>query len=198
MILRRGKNKSDLIYILFSAVLGLLMGWTAVDFMAYSAIGMLLCNLGLWVFITTMLAAYSNDAVRAALHVGVFLACVVTGYYGHFALTGGTLILPHLIANIFMIAIGALLGFIVWHAGAKEWLGAICISIPVSLIVAECFNLYHRISISLIFDIAAVILLLVLFAPGRYKKLMAFPFVIVFTFALVYFNVLSGFFGAWI
>lgn len=197
--MRRGRqNKTNLIYILFSVVLGLLMGWTAVDFMGFSAAGDLLCGLGLWVFITSMLAAYSQDAVRGALHVAIYLACVITGYYGHFALTGGTLIFPHLIANIFMIVIGALMGFIVWHSGAKEWLGAICISVPVSLIVAECFNIYHRFSLLLIFDIAAVIVLLILFAPGKYKKLMALPFVIVFTFALVYFNVLSGFFGAWI
>ena len=99
---------------------------------------------------------------------------------------------------IIFAAIGALIGFIDWHAGDKEWLGAGCAALPISLLIAEGYPIYHSMSVSLGFDIVCAIILYILLAPGKKSKLMALPFIMAFTFALVYFDVFSKIFGGWI
>ena len=47
-------------------------------------------------------------------------------------------------------------------------------------------------------DIIFAAVLYILMAPGKMQKLMAMPFIIVFVFALVYFNVFSRIFGGFI
>lgn len=192
------KQRNDLIYILFSVVLGLLMGWITVDLMEYRYIGAILCNLGIWVFLSSILAGYSQSAVRGGMHVAIFLVSVIVAYYGHLAIFGNSLVFYHIVAQLLLILVGALLGFVVWHSSAKEWLGAICISVPISLLLAESYWIYKGITVPLLFDVCAALILLILFAPGKYKKLMVLPFVLIFTFALAYFHVFSNIFGGWI
>ena len=71
---------------------------------------------------------------------------------------------------IIFAAIGALIGFIDWHAGDKEWLGAGCAALPISLLIAEGYPIYHSMSVSLGFDIVCAIILYILLAPGKIKN----------------------------
>ena len=102
------------------------------------------------------------------------------------------------IRPLILAVIGALLGFLIWHAGAREWLGAVCAAVPISLLIAEGFPIYYSRSISLAFDIICAIVLYVLLCNGKVQRLMALPFIIVFVVALVYFDAFAKIFGGWI
>lgn len=198
MAKRHGKNKYDVIFALFSLVLGMLMGWLAYDLSGGGVIGAIIANAGLWIFTSALLAYYSQSGLGAALNTFLYFIGVVLAYYTHFALAGGTIGMGTFIRPLFFAAIGALLGFITWHAGAKEWLGAVCAAVPISLLIAEGYPVYYSRSFSLLFDMICAIVLYILLCNGKVQRLMALPFMIIFVFALVYFNAFARIFGGWI
>ncbi len=193
-----GKRKNDMVFILFSLVLGLLMGWVSKDLENGSVVGAIVSNLGIWVFVSALLAVYSQDGFRAALHVFVYLCGVISSYFTHQYLLGGTVTGRTLIYWVIFAAIGALVGFICHNACRKEWLGAACAAVPLSLLAAEAYPIYTGWQMPLFFDVLCAVILYMVMARGKVQKLMVLPFVIVFTFALVYFDVLSRIFGGWI
>lgn len=198
--MKRGssKKKFDIVFILFSLVLGMLMGWVSKDLESGKIIGAIIRNLGVWVFVSSLLAAWSQDAVAAALNVLIYFVGVIGAYYAHAVLLGESLVFGTVLYWLLFGAMGALVGFIVWNSWGKEWVGAICAAVPISLLIAEGYPVYHSMAWSLIFDIVCAVILYVVLAPGKMQKLMALPFIIIFTFALVYFGVLSRVFGGWI
>ncbi len=191
------KKKDQIVFLLFCLVLGMLMGWISKDLAGSGVIGAIISNIGIWVFVSSLIAVYSPEAVRAALHVFVYFVGVIGAYYAHlFAL--GMNMTGNVLYWLVFAAIGALIGFIVWHSGDKEWLGAGCAAVPISLLLAEGYPIYHSLSISLGFDIVCAVLLYILLAPSKNQKLMMLPYIIVFTFGLVYFGVFTRIFGGWI
>lgn len=198
--MKRGdsKRKNNIVFILFCLVLGMLMGWLSKDLAGSGAIGAIISNIGIWVFVSALIAVYSPEAVRAAVHVFIYFVGVITAYYTHLFALGSRVDMGQVLYWVIFAAIGALIGFIVWHSGDKEWLGAACAAVPISLLLAEGYPIYHSLSVSLGFDIVCAIILYILLAPGKNQKLMAMPFIIVFTFALVYFDLFSRIFGGWI
>ena len=192
------KKKDNIIFMLFCLVLGMLMGWLAKDLAGNGVIGAIISNIGIWVFVSALIAVYSPEAVRAAVHVFLYFIGVIAAYYTHLFALGGRVDMGQVVYWIIFAAIGALIGFIDWHAGDKEWLGAGCAALPISLLIAEGYPIYHSMSVSLGFDIVCAIILYILLAPGKNQKLMALPFIMAFTFALVYFDVFSKIFGGWI
>ena len=123
---------------------------------------------------------------------------VIAGYYGNILLCGGNVHVKAVVYWLVFAVVGAVIGFIVWNSRAKEWLGGICAAVPVSLLAAEAWPIYKAFTIPLAFDVVCAVILLILLAPGKYQKLMALPFIIIFTFALVYFSVFGWIFGGWI
>lgn len=191
-------NRYDTIFALFSLVLGMLMGWMSYDLSGYGFIGGLIVNIGLWVFVSALLAYYSQSGLGAALNTFLYFAGVILFYYLHVMAAGGNVGIWTIIRPLIFAAIGAFVGFIVWHSGAKEWLGAICAAVPISLLIAEAYPLINGLAWVLLFDVVCAVILYVLLCNGKVQRLMALPFIIIFVFALVYFDVFSWIFGGWI
>ncbi len=194
----KSKNKYDVIFALFSLVLGMLMGWLAYDLGGSGIIGALIANVGIWLFAASLLAFYSQSGLAAALNTFLYYFGAIAAYYTHYVLAGGGVGFGTFIRPLIFAAIGALIGFITWHSGAKEWLGALCASVPISLLIAEGFPIYYSRSISLLFDIIFAIILYILLCNGKVQRLMALPFIIIFVVALVYFDAFTRIFGGWI
>ena len=192
------RNKYDVVFALFSLVLGMLMGWLAYDLGGSGVIGAMIANWGIWIFTAALLAYHSQSGLGAALNTFLYFVGVVLAYYTHYALAGGDIGIGTFIRPLILAAIGALLGFLTWHAGAREWLGAICAAVPISLLIAEGYPIYHSRSVSLAFDIIFAIILYLLLCNGKVQRLMALPFIIIFVVALVYFDAFAKIFGGWV
>ena len=120
MAKRHGKNKYDTIFALFSLVLGMLMGWLSYDLGGSGVIGAVIANWGLWIFTSALLAYHSQSGLGAALNTFLYYAGVIAAYYTHFAMAGGAIGMGTFIRPLILAAISAILGFITWHAGARE------------------------------------------------------------------------------
>lgn len=196
---RAKKTGFNIMFILFCLVLGMLMGWISKDYINYGkTVSAIIQNIGIWVFVSSLIAYFSQDSIKAAVHNFTFLAGVIAAYYVHHILLGKEAVLSTIIFWLVFAVVGALFGFIVHNSRAKEWLGAICASVPIAVLISEGYQIYHATNIIFSLDIAFAIVLYILLAPGKYQKLMALPFIIVIVFALVYFNVLQGAFSRWI
>lgn len=188
-------KRNAIVFILFCLVLGMLLGWIAKDLMGNRIIGAIITNMGVWVFISAIIAVYTTDAPKAALHVFVFFAGVIAAFYTHTALLGGEVTVRLILYWGVLALVGAAIGFLDWHSSNKEWVGAICGSVPVSLLLAEAAPIYQTRSVSLYFDAVCAVALYIILLSGKMKRLMALPFILIFTVALVYFDILSRVLG---
>lgn len=196
---RAKKSSINVIFVLFCLVLGMLMGWISKDYINYGkTVSEVIQNLGLWVFVSALIADFSQDGIKAAVNNFTYLIGVIAAYYVHHILLGKEVVVTTILFWLVFAVIGAVFGFIVHNSRSKEWLGAICTSVPVAILISEGYQVYQTRSLALALDIVFAIVLYMLLSPGKYQKLMALPFIIIIVFALVYFNVLSGVFGGWI
>lgn len=194
----KSKNRYDTIFALFSLVLGMLMGWLSYDLGGSGVVGAMIANIGMWVFVSALLAFYSQSGFAAALNTFIYYIGVIGAYYVHWMFFGGDVGLVTFIRPLIFAAIGALIGFIVWHSGAKEWLGALCAAVPIALLLAESYPIINGLQWALLADIIFAVILYVVLCNGKVQRLMALPFIIIFVFALVYFNAFATIFGGWI
>lgn len=192
------KNKFDIIYALFSLVLGMLMGWLAYDLGGSGVVGAIIANIGIWVFTSALLAFYAQSGIFAAGNTLVYYIGVIGAYYVHSMLLGADAAFSMMLHPLIFAVIGAMIGFIVWHANGTGWIGAFCAAVPISLLITEGHPIYYSRSMSLLFDLVCAVILYVVLCKGKTQRLMALPFIIVFVFALIYFNAFSTIFGGWI
>lgn len=188
----------DKVFMMFSLVLGMLFGWISADSAGVPYVVEVLANVGIWIFTASLIAIYSKTGVQAIVHNMIFYAGGIGMYAAHMTFLSGMPDFRFLIYRCVLAAIGGLMGFVTWNALQPQWLGAISGAVPVSLILAEGFPIIYSKSVVLAFDVVLAATLFFILLRGRERKLMAIPFVLVFTFACVYFDIFSKLFGGWI
>lgn len=193
----KSKKSSNVLFILFSIVLGFLMGWLAKDLDNVAVIGAVGTNLGIWITVATLLAVYSNKALEAAEHVLAFFVAMLAAYYTHTYFIEGFFPQKTIIAWLIFAVASGICGFIVWYANDKDWLGALCASIPIAMLFAEGYPVFYTKSVALGFDIVCAIGLFFLLARSTSKKLKTLAISVVLAVLMAYFGIYSVLFG-WI
>lgn len=191
---RKTGKKQSIIYILFSLVLGMLISWLSGDLTQLPIVYGILNNLGIWVVIISMLAYFSNTAflggiASLSLVAGSIIATVLR------SVIDGGWVVSTLVNNLLLCVMAGLLGFIVWYSREKQWLGALCGSIPVSVLIGEGYPIIYSRSAVLGFDIVAAVVLYILLLKGRDRKLMAIPFILIMVALIIYFDPITRILG---
>jgi len=192
------KRKNDTVFILFSLVCGLLMGWLAADFSGSGLIGAIFRNFGIWIMAGALLGRFSENGSRAILHDLILYFGAIASSTVHILIFGGNISSELMIRLVILSAIGGLIGFFDWHSKEKGWKGGICAAVPISLLLMEGYPIIHSASMVLGFDILCAIILFIILPHGMGRKLYAIPSMMVFLFALVYFDVYSKLIGGFI
>lgn len=188
----RGKRGSgNTIYVLFSIVFGMLLGWLSGDMSALVVVDAILKGFGIWIFFASLLAFYNKTSVFAAISslcfgLGATLAKVLRWYLEGVSLDGSW-ILYRLILCILL----GMIGFLAWHSNDLRWRGALCCSVPISLLVAEGFPLIYSKSVALGMDFVFAAIIYVLLMKSNEKRLMSIPFILVFSFLMIHFEIFS-------
>ncbi|WP_426901985.1 DUF6518 family protein [Rossellomorea vietnamensis] len=146
-------------------MLGLLLGIIA-KFADGTILGVIGNQLGFWVFISTLIITKSRTSVSAAFHTIVFFMSMLISYYIYSMILFG--FFPRYYFFIWMGAafISPIWGWIVWYSRRGGWLGAVCASLPISLLIMEGYSIYYTFSIASGFSIFAAIMLFIL-VPQR-------------------------------
>lgn len=199
ILARRSKSHDkNKVFLMFCAVLGMLLGWIASDNTGIPFVEGVLDSVGIWIFTASLVAAGSERGPVAVINNLAFYVCAILAFALHGMLAVASLGAGFLVYRTVLAALGSLIGFITWNSSQDQWLGAVSGAVPVSLILAEGFPVIYSRSAVLAFDVVLGVGLFFVLLKGREKKLMAFPFIIIFVFALVYFDAFSKLFGGWI
>jgi len=176
--------------ILFVLVLGALLGFLA-KYTDGTMIGLIGTNLGFWIFVTTIVAAWSRTPVAAALHAFVFLAAMLIVYYVYSMLLFGFFPRYYFYAWGSIALLSPIGGYLVWFARGTGWAAAICAALPISFLLVEGYSFVYTFSFPQGFALlAAVILYLCLPANGS-QRLRMLPIVLTLSVVLERIGILT-------
>ncbi|MCU0490378.1 MAG: DUF6518 family protein [Chloroflexaceae bacterium] len=123
-------------------------------------------SFGLWIVLTTLIAAWSATWQRATLNVVVFMVAMVVAYYGTtWLLLGYFLQWLALAWSVAALLGGPPFATLVWHSRRPGWLAALGMATPVGLLLYEAYTLrlnLERHGFLFGFDVAAAVLFLFL------------------------------------
>lgn len=192
---RSKRGNGNTIYVLFSIVFGMLLGWLSGDMSELIVVDAVLKGFGIWIFFASLLAFYNKTAVYAALSSMCFGLGAAVAKVLRMSLEGLSVDGSWILYRLILCVILGLIGFLAWHSNDLKWRGALCCSIPISLLVAEGFPLIYSKSMALGMDIVFAVILYILLLKTNEKRLMAIPFILVFSFLMIYFQIFSKVMG---
>jgi hypothetical protein len=176
---------------LCTLLLGFVCGIVAKATDSVSIIGDIGTNLGVWVFVATMVAYFSKTRLLAAMNTFLFFIALLAAYYLYAQIAFGFFSHAYFLGWLIVAMVSPIGGLVVWFSRGEGWLAVLCASLPIALLIAEGYPAYYTVQIPLIFDLCcAVILLLVLQKTWRNRG-MTFVFSCALAFLIDRFYVLS-------
>jgi hypothetical protein len=141
---------------------------------------------GLWIFIITMVAAWSPTWQRAVLHSVTFLIAMVTTYYLSTLLLSGYFLVHLLRAWVAVtIVFASPFAAFAWYGRKTGWYAALAAAMPIGLLLYEAYSLSHvpqLHGVQLVFDILAALVLLLVLPRDQNQRLRVFAFIPLFAF----------------
>ena len=183
---------------LFCLVLGILLSWISYDMTAMPAAYGVLKNTGLWVFAGAAAAYFSRSKESGALSAGFLGIGRLAGTFLRPLILGqGSANENMIFYFVFAVMLG-LIGYVSHCSREAGWTGALCGAIPVSYLIAEGFPAVYSRSFSLIFDmIMAGFLFFIIFRDSE-RRIRSLPFIMIFSFLMIRFDVISGISGVYL
>jgi len=173
-----------------------------------SLLGVIGGNLGVWIFILSLVAAYSYTPKLAATRVFVFLISMLFSYYMYTILILNLFPLKYIVFWLLAALLSIIPGYIIWFSRADHLISSIITALPISVIAFEGYKIYlstveyyeryANVENVLVSDgnyfymlgteisYALMIIIILLLVPKRKKQcLYIIPFSVVVFFALV-------------
>jgi len=171
-------------------------------------LGLIGSKLGIWIFILSLVAAYSYTPKLAATRVFVFLTSMLFSYYIYTILILNLFPLKYIVFWFLAALLSIIPAYIMWFSRADHLISSIIIALPISVIAFEGYKIYLftveyyekyanvenvLVSDGVYFDMlgigisyALMIIIILLLVPKRKKQcLYIIPFSVVVFFALV-------------
>jgi len=176
--------KHELFYTLSVMILGLLFGLIAKSTDSISVIGEIGTNLGVWIFIGTLIAAYSHTPLLAALNLPVFLLSMLTSYYIYGLFVLGFFPRAYFLGWLVVSLLSPIGSFVIWFSRGKSWPAIISTALPAAVLIAEGYPAYYTFQIPLILDLTFAIILIALLPKTRKQKLFTLIISCIFAFII--------------
>lgn len=180
-----------IIFTVFVALLGLILGYVAKATDSSSIIGDIGTNLGVWIFVGTLVVTFSFTPFAAALNLPVFLLSMLAAYYVYGSLVLGFFPEAYFIGWLILSLISPIGGFIIWFSRGKGWPAIISAALPTAILLAEGYPAFYTFQIPFIFDLLFAAILLIMLPKTLKQKITVFIVSCVFAFIIVQFNFLQ-------
>ena len=112
-------KKYEILFTLSVIVFGLLFGFIAKATDSISLIGDIGTDLGVWIFIVSMIAAFSSRPLSAIINTPVFLLSMLTSYYLYGQVVLGFFPKSYFMGWLVMALISPIGGIVVWLSRGK-------------------------------------------------------------------------------
>jgi hypothetical protein len=152
-------------------------------------------RIGIWVFIATIIAAWSRTPKAGAVHVFAFFVGMLLAYYIYSMKIFNFFPLYYFIRWGLIALVSPLAAYAFWFSRGSGWFAALCTALPIGLLVSEGYNFLYTFSpVSGFYLIAAIILFCTL-PKNKYQYLKVLIFTILTSVLLSKFDVLSYIIG---
>ncbi|MDP4152897.1 MAG: DUF6518 family protein [Bacillota bacterium] len=156
-------------------------------------------DIGPWVLLAAIIAAFSRTPEAAALHVFVFFAGMLFTYYLYSTL------LFHFFPRYYFLRWGIIAlvspvpAFIVWFSRGKGWVASFCAALPVGLLITLGYRFLYTHSLvkdlTRGFDLFSAVLLIILLPRSNSQRLRMIPLAIIVFLIIEKLNIISLLFG---
>lgn len=143
-----------------------------------SKIGLIGSGLGIWIFITTLIAVASRSPKAAALHAFSFLSAMLIVYYIYSMVLFGFFPRSYFWAWGGIAMLSPIGGYYVWYARGVGWMAAAIAALPISLLVAEGYSFFYTYSLTAGIDLLAALILFIYLPLRKKQHLLVLPIVI--------------------
>jgi len=148
-------------------------------------------RIGIWIFIATIIAAWSRTPKAASIHVFVFFAGMLLAYYIYSMKLFNFFPTYYFIRWGLIALLSPLAAYVVWFSRGGGWIAVFCAALPIGLLVSEGYSFVYTFSPVSGFDLIAAIILFFILPKSKYQYLKVLIFVIFISVLLRNFDVLS-------
>jgi hypothetical protein len=172
-------------------LLGLILGFVAKAADGISIIGDIGTYLGVWVFVATMVAAFSKSHFLAALNTLLLFLALLAAYYAYGQIALGFFPRSYFAGWLFIALLSPVGGVVVWFSRGKGRLAIISAALPIALLITEGYPAYYTYQAPLVFDLCCAVALLIMLPKTWKQKGMTFIISIALAVIMILFRVLS-------
>jgi len=183
--------KREVLISLFIMLLGLALGYIAKITDSISMIGEIGTDLGIWVFIVSLIVAFSHTPVTAAINAPVFFLSMFASYYLYGHLVLGFFPRAYFIGWLVVSLLSPIGGLIVWFSRGKGWIANVCAALPISVLFAWGYPAFYTYRIPLVFDLLYAVVLMIVLTKTWRGKAITFVISCVLAFIIVQSRMLS-------
>lgn len=188
---KRISLKCEIIILLGIVFLGLILGYLSKATDNIAIIGELTTELGIWVFIATLIAVYSHHPLSAAMHVTIFFLSMLCSYYVYGQIVFGFFPQTYFIGWLIVALFSSIAGFIVWFSKGKGIAAIITAALPISVLFALGYPVFYTHRFTLVLTVGFGVLLNGLLPKGIKQISIVFVLSIVLAFLIDKFYLLS-------
>jgi len=162
----------------------------------FHPISIITTRLGMWVFLATIIAAWSKSPKIAAVRVFTLFIGVLLAYYIYSQVLFGFFPTYYFLRWGGIAVFSPLLAYMMWFSRGKGPFAVFCASLPIGLLLEQGYPLFfHVFSVGLLFDILTAILLLIILPKQKVQCLKIAALGILIAFIFRNSHILSYFFG---
>ena len=184
-------KKHEILFTLSVIIFGLLFGFIAKATDSISLIGDIGTDLGVWVFIVSMIAAFSNRPLSAIINTPAFLLSMLTSYYIYGQVVLGFFPKSYFMGWLVMALISPIGGIVVWLSRGKGIIANICAAMPASILLACGYPALYTHQPVLILDLIFAALLLVILPKTWKERVIAIGIALILAIVIVQLRLIS-------
>lgn len=152
-------------------------------------------QLGIWVLLATIIAAWSNNPRIGAIKVFTFFSGLLLAYYIYSMKLFGFFPTYYFIRWSGIALASPIAAYIVWFSRGNGWTAALSASMPIGLLVSQGYSFFYIPKMILGFDIFSAIILFLILPRNKKQWLQIFMSTLLVVFILINSRVLSYIFG---
>ena len=184
-------KKYDILFTISVIILGLLLGFIAKATDSISVIGDIGTDLGVWIFIVSMIASFSSRPLFAIINTPAFLISMLLSYYVYGQVFLGFFPKSYFIGWLIIALLSPSGGIAVWLSHGSGIIANICAAIPASILFACGYPAYYTHNPIHILNLLFAVLLLIILPKTWKERAIATGIALIFAMIIVQLQLIS-------
>lgn len=170
--------------------LGLLFGYVSKATDNVVIIGELTTELGIWIFLATLIAVYSRYPISAAINVMMFFLSMLCSYYAYGQIVLGFFPRSYFMGWLVIALLSPLAGFIVWFSKGTGTIATVTAALPISVLFAWGYPAFYTYHFTLFLTVGFGVLLNILLPKEKTQMAVVLILSMAFAFLICKFDLL--------